>query len=361
MCCYATKSVPNLDCKSPGNEFSSCDDMLKSVLVKVCIWVEGVLATFGNLAVIAWWIYVSKRRKRSKRKINSVQSLLFCHLAFADLLMGIYLMVIGSYDQSWKGEYFLHDVEWRAGVGCKLAGAIATLSSEVSVMVLVGITADRINTIVFQLSGRRTDLKVAHVLCLFIWAIGFVMSFAPLLAPGYFDDKVSGFSFYGRSTVCLPLQLSTARPAGWEYSVAVFIAFNGAAFLFILCGYIAIFKKVRESSRKVRSTSTSETAVGKRVIFVILTDFFCWMPVMVLGLLSLVHDFNEPSVYIWVAVFVLPVNSAINPVLYTFSSSQTINRIKSMRKGWLNDKGMMFLVKGKKSAPNYHFLSNFNL
>ena len=248
---------------------------------------------------------------------------------------------IGSYDQLWKGEYFLHDVEWRAGVGCKLAGATATWSSEVSVMILVAITADRINTILFQFSGKRTNLKVAHALCLFIWVIGFVMSFSPLLVPSYFNDKVSGFSFYGRSTGCLPLQLSTDRPAGWEYSVALFIVFNGAAFLFILVGYVAIFRKVRESARNVRSSSTLETAVGKRVIFVILTDFLCWMPIVVLGLLSLFHDFNDPSVYIWVvAVFVLPVNSAINPILYTFSSSQTIKNMKSIRKRLLKDKGM---------------------
>ncbi|XP_031574371.1 G-protein coupled receptor GRL101-like [Actinia tenebrosa] len=329
--------------------------MLKSIYVQICMWIEGVFATLGNLAVILWWTLLFKRQRKSRRKMNRVQSLLFCHLAFADLLMGVYLLFIGTYNEIWKGEYFLHDVEWRAGVKCKIAGAIATLSSEVSVMLLAAITADRMNTILFNFSARRISFKLAHVLCLFIWVIGFIMSFTPLLVPSYFNDKISGFNFYGCSTVCLSLQLSTDRPAGWEYSVAVFIGFNGAVFFFILVGYIAIFVKVRKSGRKVRkSSNNAESSLGKRVFFVILTDFCCWMPIMVLGVLSLMGKFNDPSVYICVGVFVLPVNSAINPVLYTFSSSQTINNIRSLRRKWLKDKGVIrlegkYLFRKRKS------------
>jgi hypothetical protein len=256
--------------------------------------------------------------------------------------MGIYLLFIGTYDELWKGEYFQHDVDWRAGVKCKIAGVISTLSSEVSILILVAITADRMNTILFEFSSRRPNLKVAHAICLSIWIIGFALSITPLLVPSYFNDKVSGFSFYGRSTVCLPLQLSANRPAGWKYSVGVFIGFNGAAFLFILVGYIAIFNKVQRSARRVRASRSSESSLGKRVFFVIFTDFCCWMPIIILGLLSLTGHFNDPAVYMWIAAFVLPVNSSINPILYTFSSSQTINKMRSIKRKWLHDKGNFF-------------------
>ena len=53
-----------------------------------------------------------------------------------------------------------------------------------------------------------------------------------------------------------------------------------------------------------------------------LTDFSCWVPVIVLSILALVGKFYDPEglVYVWFAVFVLPVNSSVNPVLYTFST-----------------------------------------
>ena len=43
---------------------------------------------------------------------------------------------------------------------------------------------------------------------------------------------------------------------------------------------------------------------------------------IILGILALVEKFNDPegTAYVWFAVFVLPVNSSVNPLLYTFST-----------------------------------------
>ena len=71
-------------------------------------------------------------------------------------------MFIGSSIEKWKREYFLHDVEWRGDAKCQMEDDIATLSKEVSVMISVTITGDRINTIMFQFSGRRSNLKADH-------------------------------------------------------------------------------------------------------------------------------------------------------------------------------------------------------
>ena len=137
----------------------------------------------------------------------------------------------------------------------------------------------------------------------------------------------------GRSSVCLPLQLSSERLAGWEYSVGVFITLNLAAFLFIVASYIAIFFKNSKSQRRVRGQThftilKRESALARRVFAIILTDFTCWMPIIILSILALVGKFYDPEgvVYVWFAVFVLPVNSSVNPVLYTFSTPKV--RIK---------------------------------
>ncbi|KAJ7393961.1 hypothetical protein OS493_003630 [Desmophyllum pertusum] len=145
----------------------------------------------------------------------------------------------------------------------------------------------------------------------------------------------------GRSSVCLPLQLSPERLAGWEYSVGVFIGLNLAAFLFIIVAYIAIIVKVSRSQRRVKAHGESEvssnsmkreSALARRVSAIILTDFSCWIPVIILSILSLTGQFHDEQgfVYVWFAVFVLPVNSSVNPVLYTFSTP----KVRSVLKGW---------------------------
>ena len=178
---------------------------------------------------------------------NKVQSFLLSNLAIADFLMGVYMLIIAIQDARWKGEYFQHDIAWRGGYLCQMAGALSMLSSEVSVLMLMLITADRFICIVFAFKLQRMNLKKSRTVCGVIWVTLVVIAIVPMFNIRYFYDKESGASFYGRSAVCLPLQLSSDRPAGWEYSVTFFIAMNGVAFLFIFCAYLAIFFAVRLS------------------------------------------------------------------------------------------------------------------
>ena len=98
-----------------------------------------------------------------------------------------------------------------------------------------------------------------------------------------------------------------------------------------MVAYIAIIVKVSKSQRRVKAhgesevTSNSikrESALARRVFAIILTDLSCWIPVIVLSILALTGNFydEQGEVYVWFAVFVLPVNSSVNPVLYTFST-----------------------------------------
>lgn len=196
---------------------------------------------------------------------------------------------------------------------------------QVSVMLLTIITADRFICILFGLRVRRLTLKACYVLCFVAWLLGLFLSFLPMSDLEYFNNSDEGIRYYGRSAVCLALQLSNDRPPGWEYSVAIFIGFNLLAFLFISFAYTAIFWSALKSSSAIRSTNVKrESALAKRVAFIILTDFCCWMPVIIVGILSLTGNFYDPEkqVYVWVAVFVLPINSSVNPILYTLATPQ---------------------------------------
>ena len=59
------------------------------------------------------------------------------------------------------------------------------------------------------------------------------------------------------------------------------------------------------------------------------TDFFCWMPIIILGILVQAGTITLTSdVYAWLVVFVLPINSSINPYLYTI-----VDAVTSSKKG----------------------------
>ncbi|XP_048583834.1 uncharacterized protein LOC5504590 isoform X1 [Nematostella vectensis] len=287
LCCYARKSVPGVTCESPSDDFSSCEDLMKNKYIRVCVWILGLMALLGNMSVILWRIL--------DKETNQIHSMLLLNLAFSDLLMGVYLLLIAIMDTKWQGEYFKHDIEWRSGIGCQVAGILSMLSSEVSVLILTVITADRLACIVFPFKFKRLKKRSATFTCTVVWIFSLVISVLPVAGLEYFYDKKGYFGFYGRSAVCLALQLSEDRPAGWEYAVVIFIGVNLVAFMFMLFAYIAMFWTVKRVSRAVRSTSMSkESAMAKKLIFIILTDFCCWMPVIVIGILSLTGVFHDP-------------------------------------------------------------------
>ena len=68
----------------------------------------------------------------------------------------------------------------------------------------------------------------------------------------------------------------------------------------------------RELREQLRLTVKISAIIG--------TDFFCWFPIVVMGILVQLEIIDlPPSVYAWSITFVLPINSAINPYLYTIA------------------------------------------
>ena len=301
---------------------------MKNNTLQICIWILGILAFLGNLLVIIWRII--------DKEENRVNSFLLTNLAVADMLMGVYMLTIAIMDLRWRGEYFMHDIEWRSGIGCQIAGALSMLSSEVSVLILTIITLDRLISIVFPFKFKRLTYRAAVFACVGVWIFGVVISVIPITGiSSFFDESAGNFGFYSRSAVCLPLQLSEGKPAGWEYSAAFFIGLNFISFTFILVAYITMFWTVKRVSRAVRSTNLNkESAMARRLVFIVMTDFCCWMPIIIINILSLTGNFDDPNkiAYVWIAVFVLPLNSSLNLILYTFSTDRTKRSLTQKRK-----------------------------
>ncbi|RMX61018.1 hypothetical protein pdam_00007570 [Pocillopora damicornis] len=138
---------------------------------------------------------------------------------------------------------------------------------------------------------KRLTYKSAVFTCAAVWILGVVISVIPITGIDYFYDK----------------------------SVA----------------YILMFWTVKRSARAVRSTSMKkESAMAKRLIFIVMTDFCCWIPIIIISILSLTGNFYDPDkiAFVWIAVFVLPLNSSLNPILYTFSTERTKQSLARKRK-----------------------------
>ena len=71
----------------------------------------------------------------------------------------------------------------------------------------------------------------------------------------------------------------------------------------------------------VKRQVQSDTADFISTSAVVMTDFMCWVPLAFMCLLVQCGVFTVgPETYAWMVGLVLPINSAINPFLYTFAS-----------------------------------------
>ncbi|XP_064630851.1 G-protein coupled receptor GRL101-like [Lineus longissimus] len=237
--------------------------------------------------------------------------------------MGVYLYIIAAADTTFRGYYIEVDWTWREGIGCKIAGFLSVLSSEVSVFTLTVMSVNRFLVVVFPFSKQKINFKKAKILVASIWIFGVILAGAP------FCVDYLRHSYYSRSGVCLSLHQTSEPAPGWEYSVAIFLGLNLVAFMIIAVLYTWMYVIIKCSVDMMKHKTSRKKGENKELVVAlnVLTDFACWMPIIILGLAAISGKVTIPGdVYAWIAVFVLPINSAMNPILYTLSSLDLINK-----------------------------------
>ena len=265
FCCYAHLVAGKGECFPEKDAFSSCEDLLSSLVQRAALWLMGWVALLGNIFVFVWW---------SIKGETKVSSYLVKYLSVADFLMGIYMISIASVDTHYRGRYINYAIWWRNSGWCAMLGVVATISSEASVFTLVAITTDRLIAIVWPFSPIRLNIKRARYILAVIWFLAIVIGLVPFVPGSYFDAE-----FYSRSGMCISLHITDETTPGWEYSVAVFHALNLTSFLFIFVAYLAIHHRIKQGMLNKKREST----VFKRMALIVFTDFCCWVPINIMG------------------------------------------------------------------------------
>nr|KAG5698641.1 hypothetical protein BaRGS_003155 [Batillaria attramentaria] len=84
-------------------------------------------------------------------------------------------------------------------------------------------------------------------------------------------------------------------------------------------GQLLIYMSVQKNSIMSDQKSAKDTAIARRLTTIVLSDFLCWFPIGLLGLLASTGTPISGEVNVAIAIFVLPLNSAVNPFLYTLN------------------------------------------
>ncbi|XP_071337079.1 lutropin-choriogonadotropic hormone receptor [Trachinotus anak] len=285
---------PTLLCTPEADAFNPCEDIAGFSFLRVAIWFINILAITGNLTVLL--VFFTSRNKLI------VPRFLMCHLAFADLCIGIYLLMIATVDLRTRGYYSQHAIEWQTGPGCSAAGFLSVFGGELSVYTLSTITMERWHTITNALHvERRLVLTQAASVMAVGWFICVGMGMLPLV----------GVSSYTKVSMCLPMDIETPLAQAF---ILIILLFNVGAFVVVCVCYVLIYLAVKNSEFPRRS---ADTKIAKRMAVLIFTDFLCMAPI---SFFAISAAFKVPLITVTnskiLLVLFFPINSCANPFLY---------------------------------------------
>ena len=132
-----------IDCYDLSDECNeNCGkQILGHLSLSVICWITGILATILNIIFIARTAYSIRLIKTGKMLETK---LLIITIALGDLLNGIYLIVIATYDSIIYGsDYCRHQAEWLSSHTCSALGVISTIASQTSLFAMTALAITR--------------------------------------------------------------------------------------------------------------------------------------------------------------------------------------------------------------------------
>jgi hypothetical protein len=107
---------------------------------------------------------------------------------------------------------------------------------------------------------------------------------------------------------------------GQAYATSIIILLNLVLFILIAGGQAFIYWSVQPNAMATETTRKShDSTVARRLITVAVTDFLCWFPIGLCGILAWSGVAIPGEVSVALSMLVLPINAALNPFLYTFN------------------------------------------
>ena len=355
-----------------SNIFSSDTKMIANLGIRSAFWIIGILVLVGNSYVIIKRIAFLNMQQTLDG--NSCQHLIILNISIADFIMGIYLITIASYDASFSGFYGEVDREWRSSLKCSVIGSLAVISSETSCFLMVVLTGFRLKNITQPVESLNASSRHWIICIIAAWLFSFFLGIVPMLpqTSQYFlhsflysspfqngtwystnleqfacrlsvlsnktiqftgnkfqsvktfvagrfpnDASVKVFGYYGETSVCMPRFYAAYGESSWEFTLAM-MTLNFLSFVFIAASYFIIYKRSASSSAKLGTNRTNNQAatMQKRIARIIATDFCCWIPICVMAFVRLGVEFSDIAYQISAALL-LPINSALNPILFS--------------------------------------------
>lgn len=352
-------------------------------VARALAWSFGILGILSNIYVLMGKFRRCRRSYSRHKRIaptyavsdtineakNKRISVFFINnLAVADLLGSLYLLCIASADYHYhlhhsNGRHLHHSnhisnnqsawvksgttqailsagsiavafsnqtisAKWLEDPVCSIARLLITIDSFMSVLITLCIATDRYITIIHHRSRYRITRRRAIIIMAICWLLGITCSVYIVIRSFHtVDEDVSSGIFrnlcmYGNLND-IPLRIFLFLSIGlWSVS-----------YLLVLILYTKIIYHVRRVTLVKTRRITAERYLLVIAVMIAITNLACWLPailITIFKLLQLSIIYSRLFIQLLpIGIFLLAINSAINPLIYSILSNK-------MCKRWVN-------------------------
>ena len=306
LCCE--ENLPNIapkpSCLAPRHFLSSCDDMLQSKVYRLNFWFVAVLASLMNMICCVCHCV----KTYIPIPYGGTAVVFMASLQCADFCMGIYTTIISAACETFSGQYLHYEHKWKESVACRVAGFLCLLSSEVSVLMVCLLTLDHVTTVVFQHETYRFSTKSASVACAVAWLVGILVASLSLL-PG-----LSESGHYGQMAVCNVL-VNDKLYANHKHRFFQTCVMLNFCICFVVCvTLVIIYRATPRHQVLIDSTNNPGSTSVDVIMRIAIVKVAGWFSVTITSVLA-AAGVTGIDMNVFVSVMVLPLTSAVNPLL----------------------------------------------
>ena len=265
--------------------------MSSAVFIVFCVVlsIEDFLICIGN----TFTIYVFWKKRRNLQKA----SYLLINLAVADLLLGVWQMILlGTQIQPYLFNYSESNERIFSSQYSHFLGAIPIIFACSSVFSLAVISLERVYAVVWPLHHRTVSSRVYFSSIGFIWAAGIgagmlsILSVVEVLSPTYAYVPINGTILSSLCVVCASYMIIRTRVRRTP------LIFDN--------------QRRRNMERNIKLSNT---------LFIMLSlSLICWLPATVTYILPKWCQNCISRIVILVTIVLYMANSIVNPVVYCY-------------------------------------------
>ena len=314
LCCIAASQAI---CTATIPWYISCDNLLPNLMMRWSFIIMSILIIVINGTSIAVHLIV---------KSNTAYFACVILVNISDIFCGVYLLIIWTSDVALEGDFILNDVKWRSGPICFLAFGILLYFTVVNQLVLILLALSRLLIVINPLHTRFKNIKYAfgHAIAIYIMSSLFIA--VPLLSLMLKEEVVP-------TNLCLPFTDPTSSIFTIKVLVWSVIFSQCFTSIVITVFHIILFKILHENQNKLGIKTKKESSHISLLIQLIVVTFsnvLCWFPANTIYIITMVSPVYPIDLVIWMTVFVVPLNSIINPFVFISTNLRKFLKFKTI-------------------------------